>query len=157
MHLIDASALITAKRDYYPPDRFPQYWEWIIEKAAAGLIKMPAEVWEELIEQDDWLAEWAKENADALLLNGVVYDGYVAQVLACYGPDISEADLEFMGADPFLIAAAMAIEDAVVVSKEVSRPSAQGRNRKVPDVCTQLNVVCINDHGLIRELDFKLT
>lgn len=49
-----------------------------------------------------------------------------------------------IGRDPFLIAYASVSADRVVVTKEVSKPSKQGANRKIPDVCNDLGVKCIS-------------
>jgi hypothetical protein len=38
----------------------------------------------------------------------------------------------------------------------VSRPSAQRANRKVPDICTAFNILCINDFALYRALHFRI-
>ncbi len=42
-----------------------------------------------------------------------------------------------------------------VITKEVSAPSKQRANRKVPDVCKVMGVRCINDFVFYRELNFK--
>ena len=30
LYLLDASVLITAYNSYYPIDRVPEYWEWLV-------------------------------------------------------------------------------------------------------------------------------
>ena len=47
MHLIDANILITAHNTYYPTNRIPEFWSWILSKAQQGLVKMPLEMIEE--------------------------------------------------------------------------------------------------------------
>ena len=44
LYLLDANVLIRAHEDYYPVDRIPQYWTWLLEKATADIIKMPRRI-----------------------------------------------------------------------------------------------------------------
>jgi hypothetical protein len=62
--------------------------------------------------------------------------------------------LEKMGRDPILIAYALAASDRIVVTKEVSAPSKQGANRKIPDVCNSLGVQPMKDFDFFRALGF---
>ena len=66
------------------------------------------------------------EEVDQDLVERVLNEGY--------GPNLNDGELEKVGQDPFLVAYALAVADRVVVTKEVSRPSMQWANRKVPDV-----------------------
>ena len=47
MYLIDANVLIEAHTTFYPVDRIPQFWDWLVDQGAAGLIKMPCEIHQE--------------------------------------------------------------------------------------------------------------
>lgn len=47
LHLLDANTLIDAKRDYYPIDRVPEFWDWLNFHGQQGNIKIPIEVYEE--------------------------------------------------------------------------------------------------------------
>ena len=154
MYLLDANALIFAKRDYYPLDRVPEYWEWLLHQAEQGIIKLPLQIWDELQGHDDELRGWLRDNKGVLVLKNDDIDFHVPEVLCCYCNDPTESELEQIGADPFLIAAGLAT-GGTVVSKEASKPKAQRANRKVPDICHKVGVRCINDHALIRELDFR--
>ncbi len=73
-----------------------------------------------------------------------------------YAPDLKDDEIETIGRDPFLIAAAMTGPDRVVVTREASSPRKQRANRKVPDVCTTMGVTCITDFDLWRALDFRI-
>jgi len=153
VHLLDSNVFIFSKRDYYPIDRVPEYWGWLVYKFESGDLKMPRQVFKEICGHEDELKDWAHENEDALILDNKEFDRVVGAVLERYG-QVTTSDLEYIGADPFLIAAGM-VTGSTVVSKEVSSPSKKGRNRKVPDICRELGVRCINDHEMIRELDFR--
>jgi hypothetical protein len=154
MHLLDSNVFITAKRDYYPFDRVPEYWDWLLHHARQGNVKIPTQIYDELQGHDDELNLWLRDHRHALVLQGDDLDDRVAEVLMTYCNDLQEAELEGLGADPFLMAAGLQI-GADIVSKEVSKPAAQRNNKKVPDICRALNIRCINDHSLIRELDFR--
>jgi len=47
--------------------------------------------------------------------------------------------------------------EITVVTKEVSAPSKQRANRRVPDVCKYFGIRAINDFDFYRELNFKIT
>jgi len=154
MFFLDTNVLVTAKRDYYPFDRVPEYWDWLLHHAQQGNIKITQHIHDELQGHDDELTVWIRDHKGALLFQGGDIDARVGDVLACYCDDITEAELESLGADPFLIAAGLHV-GCDIVSKEGSKPSAQRANKKVPDVCRTMGVRCINDHTLIRELNFS--
>ncbi|MET1027883.1 MAG: DUF4411 family protein, partial [Dongiaceae bacterium] len=44
LYILDANVLIRAHEDYYPIDRVPQFWEWVMQISSAGRIKMPYEI-----------------------------------------------------------------------------------------------------------------
>ena len=44
LYLLDANVLIQAHEEYYPLDRIPQFWAWLVEEAVAGHVKMPFEI-----------------------------------------------------------------------------------------------------------------
>lgn len=154
MFLLDANVFIDAHRDYYPLDRVPEYWAWLAYNAAERAIKVPQPIWEELKPHDEDLKTWFKAHEDDFILNPDHSDVLVPDVMDKYAPDLTDAEVEQIGNDPFLIAAALYYE-ATVVSKEGSKPSAKRANRRVPDICRDLGMPCITDHRLIVELDFR--
>lgn len=164
IHLLDAGVLITANNLYYPIDRVPEFWEWVVHHAAAGRIKIPLEVFEEIKEGPDeegadLLFDWITDDAvkGALLLDGEVDPSLVARAVAeGYAADLTDSEVEQLGRDPFLIAHALVdSESRIVVTTEVSQPRKQRQNRKVPDVCRAFGLRAINTFELVRELDFS--
>lgn len=154
MYLLDASVVIQASEAYYPLDRVPEYWYWLSEEAKKGNIKIPEEILGEISPKDPLLNAWLKSNKEDLRLGDTSYQAKVQDIVDLYAPDLNEAEVENLGKDPFLVAAAMQL-GAVVVTKEVSKPTRTRGNRHLPDVCKDAGVDCINDHQLIRDLDFK--
>ena len=165
LYLLDANTLIDAKRDYYPIDRIPEFWDWLIFMGEQGFIKIPIEVYEEFSDtknstgKKDDLAMWAEriEVKEALLLNEAAEQSLVARIIyEGYVSDPTDDDLVKMGRDPLLISYALkSITDRCIVSTEISRPKKRGANRKVPDVCRHFNIRCINSFQMFRELHFS--
>ena len=157
LYLLDANVLIDAHRDYYPLERVPEFWDWLLDRAATQQVKIPLEMYEEiLVGKEDDLTRWLKDNRQAVLLDETVETALVAQVTERgYAPDLSEEEIEHVGRDPFLIAYAFR-QPALrtVVTTEASRPKKQRANRHIPDVCNALGVLHCNTYDLIRELDF---
>lgn len=72
-----------------------------------------------------------------------------------YANDLTDVEIEKIERDPFLVAYALVDRhNRSVVTTEHSSPKKQRANRKLPDVCIDFNVGCINTFALIQELDF---
>jgi Domain of unknown function (DUF4411) len=160
LYLLDANILITASNSYYAIDQVPEFWSWLQHQAAAGYIKIPQEVIEEIEEgrDEDPLKVWISndENKVALMLEETVDATLVQRVVTTgYAPDLTDDEVEKIGRDPFLIAYAL-VDPALrcVVTTEVSKPSAQRQNRKVPDVCATVGVECLGPFALNKNLGF---
>ena len=48
LYLLDANVLIRAHEDYYGINQVPQFWEWLLEVATTGHVKMPFEIYQEI-------------------------------------------------------------------------------------------------------------
>ncbi len=163
LYLLDANVLIDANRDYYPIDRVPEFWDWLIVMGESGQIKVPQEIYEEIVAGKqtgtvkDTFREWLEKNKNALLLNEDVREELVTRVTEeGYANDLSDDEIGKMGRDPFLIAYALAdLGQRCVVSNEASKPRRSRANRHVPDVCRDFRVPCHNTFALIRALDFN--
>ncbi len=165
LYLLDANTLIDAKRDYYPIERVPEFWDWLVFQGQQGSIKIPIEVYEEFSDtkdkegNKDTLATWAEETEvkDALLFTEdaepdlvarITYGGYVANP--------TDDELDRIGRDPFLISYALSdLENRCIVTTENSKPSRKGANRHIPDICNDFGIKCINNFQLIQELNFS--
>ena len=157
LYLLDANVLIDANRDYYPLGRVPEFWEWLVDRASRQQVKVPLEMYEEILAgRDDDLTRWLKDNRDVLLLDEQVNETLVARVTGQdYAPDLSDEEVERVGRDPFLIAYAFGHPaQRTVVTTEVSKPKKQRANRHIPDVCDDLDVLHCNTYQFIQALDF---
>jgi hypothetical protein len=162
LYLFDANVLITASNVYYPLDQIPEFWDWIHHPATTGLVKLPVEILDEVLagtKQGDPLLDWLNDGKkDAFRLEDNV-DPAAVQAVICngYAPDLTDDELEELGQDPFLIAYALMQPNRCVVTTEVSSPSKQRQNRKIPDVCNSLGLSCCNPFQAYRTLGFKTT
>ncbi|MDE0140847.1 MAG: DUF4411 family protein [Caldilineaceae bacterium] len=163
LYLLDACVLIDANRDYYPIERVPEFWEWLLEMGKLDRIKIPQEFYEEVIlppppkERPDPLVEWLKANKNTLVLDEEAVVEQVTRVLEHgYASDLTDEELIKIGRDPFLVAYALVdSQNRYVVTTEHSSPSRSRANRKLPDVCGDFNVRRINTFVLIQELNFR--
>ena len=156
LYLLDANVLITANHTYYPLDRVPEFWDWLVDCANQGYVKLPVEMYEEIDKGDDDLRRWVRGNRAALLLDEEVDAGMVEEVtVSGYAPDLDDEEVERVGADPFLIAHAFRErQQRVVVTTEVSKARLRRANRRIPDVCRDLRVHCCTIFEFIKALDF---
>ncbi len=158
LYLLDANVLIDANRDYYPLERVPEFWDWLQHRAAAGELKVPLEIYDEITAGSGDLVDWLKQREIKrdLVFNEDPEPDLVDQVVSTgYAPDLSDLELNRVGRDPFLIAYALAKPgERWVITNEASKPTQQRANRHIPDVCKTLRVSCDNTFFLIRMLDF---
>ncbi len=162
LYLVDANVLIQANEDYYPLDRVPPFWDWLIEQGSAGNLKMPYEIWDEIAgsAKGTPLRDWVNESEvqEALILDEEVNQDNLNTVIdTAYAPDLTDDELIQAGRDPFLIGYATMGPDRAVVTKEVSKNTQRRGKRRVPDACNDLGVLWMPDFRLYRELDFKIT
>jgi hypothetical protein len=127
IYLLDANVLIDAARDYYPIEMVPEFWDWLENQGAAGTVKMPQEIVEEVCAGRDGASDWLRIERvkRALLLSTEADVSIVARVVADgYATDLTDDEVQQIGRDPFIVAHAIAsLEECCVVTTEVSRPS----------------------------------
>ncbi len=162
MYLLDANVLIRADADFYPPDRIPQFWDWLIEKGNGNKVKIPHEIYKEITDGNGALPDWLMdrdvkaallldEEPDTALVQQVLDDGYQAQ-----DPAFNEIESRKIGKDAFLVAYALAEDGRVVVTREVSRRTQRLGSSKLPDDCKDCNVRWTTDYKMYELLNFNL-
>lgn len=156
-YLLDSNVLIDADRDYYPMDRVPEFWDWLLHVARQGFLKVPVEAFEEVADGKGELVKWIKEHKAVLLEETLLDADPVRRVVdQGYAPDLTEDELEKLKADPFIVAYGVALPRQVtIVTMERGKPSKQRANRHIPDVCAALGIPCIDTYELLRRLDFR--
>jgi hypothetical protein len=139
----------------------PEFWTWLLHKADSGIIKIPLEMYEEVIEgrkEGDDLLIWIKNDAHraALVFDEPCKIELVQRVVKeGYADNLTDDEVERIGRDPFLISYGLADSERCIVTTEISKPSKKRHNRHVPDVCETLKVKCCGPWDLNRELGFK--
>jgi hypothetical protein len=159
LYLLDANVLIRAHEDYYPVDRIPPFWAWLLDQAHSNVIKMPRVIFDEVTPPPGPFATWLtqKDVREALILNENIPVSIIRHVIDIgYAPDLTDVEVDEIGKDPFLVASALSGTDRVVVTVEVSKPSKKRQNRKVPDVCRTFGIKSINPFELYRLLKFSI-
>ena len=164
VYLLDANVLITADRTYYPMTRVPEFWQWLLYQAESGRAKIPREILEEVLRgkqpgRSDPLLDWIHSDnvKSSLLLPGEPIMTLVRRVVEeGYGRELTEDEVQRIGRDPFLVA--YALEDPSrrrIVTAEVSKPSRERANRKIPDVAGDFGILTGDPFEFTHELDFR--
>lgn len=160
IYLLDANTLIEAKNRYYRMGVCPAYWRWIERSHDAGIVASIDFVGDELKRGSDELAAWAKAQPDLFLpvsddLTQHAF-GAVAALVSGQAGDMKAGALdEFLGgADPWLIAKAMALSDAIVVTHEQFNLQMR-RKFSIPNVCHHFGVEWIDTFELLSRTDAR--
>lgn len=161
IYLLDANILIAAANTYYGISRVPEFWSWLQHQGTSGRIKIPIEMYEEVLEgrkEDDELLDWVKNDANrkALLFDEASKPDLVQRVVKDgYAGDLTDDEVEKLGRDPFLISYGLVDSSRCIATTEVSKPTKTRHNRHVPDVCATLKVSCCGPWDLNKLLGFK--
>ena len=123
------------------------------------MVKILQEIYEEFKGATSDLGKWARNHAteSALLFAEDVDPSLVARVVDDgYAPDLTDAEVEKIGRDPFLIAHALVLPtERRAVTTEASSPRKRRANRKLPDVCSGFGTVSYNTFESVRNLNFS--
>ena len=162
-YVIDSSSLIELNLRY-PIDVFPNLWKSMEDLIDKGLMVSPNEVLKEISVKDDALKEWARSNKKMFRQLNEFQMLKVKEILSKY-PSLAKSDNEFPAADPFLIALAIELEDnaerqktlvpAIKKNIIVTEEKARGEQVRIPFVCRDYDIDCINVIELFRQEQWK--
>ena len=152
-YIIDSSSLIELNR-HNPIDVFPTVWQKIESLISKGFLIAPKEVLYEIIERDDQLAKWAK-NQDKLFREPTQKQIEILKEILKEYPSIVKEDRKH-DADPWVIA--LAVEMATSSQKTlklikrivVTEEKLRGNKVKIPFVCQKYNIEAIDIIDLFR-------
>lgn len=151
-YLLDSNTLIQAKNEYYAFDLCPGFWDWIDREHSAGNVFSIERVRDELEDGNDDLAAWAKDRAAGFFLPDDQASLTAMRTVSTWVQDgdfREDAKRVFLGgADPFLIAHALA-HGHTVVTHEV-HIEGERKKVKIPTVCRGLNVPCERTFQVLR-------
>jgi len=139
---MDAGALITAHRFRYSMDIFPSWWAWVDNLITQDMLFLCIETYNEITPGDPlyvWAQQKKQTNPNFVRQTGSsetqIWSGLPNRVPKLSHPSSAK------GPDRFIIAHAYATGAAVVTEE---RRSGGPHVVKIPDVCQQLNIECIN-------------
>jgi hypothetical protein len=160
IYWLDSNVFIEAKNGPYQFDLAPAFWSAIQTQADEGRIKVPKMVYEEIVGDDpkDALAKWMKlRKSDGLCTSPnkavqQVFNKVADHVVATYQ---SPHSYNFLGvADPWVIA--HAIESKGVVVTFEAKSVGTGRV-KIPNVCSDFGIPCMNLYAMLKALGIKFS
>ena len=153
---IDTNVLIQAWQKYYSPDFCSDYWDILNRLGQDGRIFIPEAVLDEIKKAEDSLSIWLKNSNIPVKIIDEPVTNNVQKIFAkaeVHKYLVDNTRLRSM-ADPWVIAHAMH-EQATVVTKEEKVTAVSSRRIKIPNVCENMGVPCIDDFEMIRRLKIK--
>ncbi|HTF28798.1 MAG TPA: DUF4411 family protein, partial [Flavitalea sp.] len=143
---------------YYSPKFCPAYWDILNDLGASKRIFLPQQVYDEIVRSEDELTAWLKGSKIPVHKTTT---GVTEKLKAIYAADAGHQYLvdntkQRSLADPWVIAHAMD-QGATVVTKEEKVTAANTTRIKIPNVCDNMKIRCINDFQFIEELDIQFT
>jgi hypothetical protein len=149
---LDTSGLLDAWVRYYPPDVFPAIWSLMDAAVKKGDIFVIDEVVQEVKRKDDGLLEWIKRHEDMIVAIDDSIQRHVLEIMSRHGR-LVDSRKNRSGCDPWVIALARERGLTVVTAEKASRNLAKP---KIPDVCLDFNVPCIEIIDLFRQQGWKV-
>ena len=150
-YLLDADVFIRAKNLHYGLDFCPAFWDWLMDRNAAGMLFSIEKVGDEVQAVGDELSEWAAPLGTGFFLrpDAGVFPSLAAVSTWASGQRYEAAAVStfLQVADYYLVAHSHAGEHTVV-THEI--PSASTRKIKIPDACIGLGIKCMTPFEMLR-------
>lgn len=157
-YCLDTNVLIQAWQKYYSPGICPSYWDLLNQLGLENRIFIPKEVFEEIIRTEDELSAWLKTSKIPVYNLNESVTKCLSAIFAANSSHkfLVDSIKQRSLADPWVIAYAMS-ENACVVTKEEKVTASNSDKIKIPNVCENMNIRCINDFKFIREVSIRFT
>lgn len=150
-YCIDTSALIHGWVRAYPPDVLPAFWDRLSELFEANILYAPIDVLIELEKKEgDALHHWCKQREERFVEIDQ-FEDELKNIMAKY-PKLVDTAKGKSGADPMVIALAQSNFPACTLVTE--EKGGSDKKPKMPYVCDQEDIRCINLLQLIRDLNW---
>ena len=156
IYLIDTNVFIVAKNSYYRMNQFQNVWNYLDSNNNIQIIDS---VFTEICKQENSLKKWAKNLNPQKIIKSTdkpteeQFTQVVRWVESQYNVGIPRNNF-IDGADSRLIAKALSLQDSgisvSVVTNEVASKSP--KNPKIPNVCANFEVPCINIFDMFDKL-----
>ena len=148
----DTSAILDAWVRHYPPDVFPSIWARMDQAAISGQIFVIDEVAAELKRKDDEIYKWVVARQSMIVSIDEDVQTKLAQLMKSF-PRLVDTKKNRSGCDPWVIALAQARSFAVVTAE---KPSGSLVKPKIPDVCNELAIPCLEVVQFFREQKWRV-
>jgi hypothetical protein len=144
---VDTSGLITSWRVTHNPRNYPTFWARLDQLISNHELRASEEVLEDLSKKDDDVYDWAKLRPEMFV---PLYENIQLALKAIMKrfPRIVDSRRNRSGSDPWVIALAQ-VENLTVITLEGRTNNLE--KPRIPDVCDELKIKCMDMHGLIRE------
>jgi len=150
-YLLDTNIFIQARNLHYGFDFCPAFWDWLIDRNAAGVVGSIEKVGDELEAGADDLTDWKRARGEAFFAPP---DNAVLPALGRVSAWATDQNYEpaavatfLQVADYWLVAHALA-HQRTIVTHEV--PAETIRKIKIPNACVGLGVPCITPYEMLR-------
>lgn len=158
IYCLDTNVLIQAWQKYYSEKLCPGYWNVLNELGKRGKIFIPEEVYNEIKKVDDGLLAWLKKSSIVVQKKDSIVTDNLSKIFSSDPKHklLVDATKNRSLADPWVIAHSMK-EKATLVTKEEKDKSPLSKKIKIPDVCENMQVRCINDFQFIDEVGIRFS
>lgn len=146
----DTSAFIEPSIRLYPRDIFEPHWQWIERLIQEGAVRSTELVKTELSATEDDLFEWAKDQPDLFVPIDNGTQTALRDIINQF-PALTDHHRDRSGADPWVIALAMANNCTVVTYEKIGKNNAP----KIPNVCQHFGIQCLTWVEVLRETKFN--
>lgn len=148
---LDTSGILDAWVRHYPPDVFPAIWKHMEDATKKGEIFVIEEVVAELERKDDDVHKWVKQREGMIVMIDLEVQSCLVKLMSKY-PRLVDSKKNRSGCDPWVIALAQARGWTVVTAE---KPSGNLAKPKIPDVCKDLSIPCIEVVEFFRKQGWK--
>ena len=153
-YIFDSNCFIEGWHRTYSPAIMPDYWELLSADIKTGEIISPRQVMEEINKKDDELRKWLQDKKDRKTFVPKLStdekqknENNALNIVKEY-PKILKRQGK-MEADPYVIALAQLRNGTVVTTERDNH--RLGDKHKIPAVCRDLKIKCINPMQHIKE------
>lgn len=160
-YLLDTNFFLDSSLRYYQNNFFPDFWRWIKYSAQKPSIKTIRKVKEELNKKDDFVSGFIKELPKNFFINEKEYLAYYGEVIQKsasmeFNQLAKEKFAEENRADAWLIAVALS-DNFTIVSNEKIPDKKEKKNIKIPRMCKELKIQCIDIFDFIKEQNVEFS
>ena len=148
---IDTSGILDAWVRHYPPDVFPAIWSHMDIAAKNGEIFLIDEVVLELGRKADDVYDWVIQRETMIVSISKEIQIHLAEIMSKYGR-LVDTKRNRSGCDPWVIALAKSRGLTVVTAEKASGNLTKP---KIPDVCKDLGISCIEIIDFFRTQGWK--